>query len=854
MEKKAYLRNPDKSSSWGFLLFILMLMTCHSTQMSAQKEVFNETFDTPESMDRFSTIDVNNDDEFWKYYNIDLNARCTTGMNPHDDWMITPGIEVKPGCTYKISFYTRSGYGGGIEVGYATEASDAALSTNILVLEKALSGSYELIETVFTSQTAGTYYIGFHAVGGGFWSWVDIDNITITETEPQEPETVLYGTIVTDNDNAFTPGIYSFVPGEQMELTPVAIRTDYIANGGGVYLDGNYYFTLFMTGTPVRTTYNIYNFDTGNTTSTMHEGISRIASDMAYDPTTGKVYCCSMGGTATEYVLSTMDLQTGEKTVIAPMEMMAAIAVDADGQVYGISDGGILYAIDKEDASLTEIGDTGFRGLGEMIQSATIDPETGEFWWAMANKEESGLYKVDVTTGKTELAGRFPNGEHIAGLFMRKPFFDGKAPYTVSGLELSFDKGSKSGQIACTAPSTDISGSPLGGPVDLRLIVDGKVYAAKEGVQPGTAVEMPVTVDGDGWHEFAVIPSNTEGGNGQPANRRMYVGYDTPKPVTGLTLVNNGGTMTVAWTAPDGGVNGGYVDPEAVTYDIQRYPDYSWVATGHKGTTFTDEPGYAYMRTYSYGVVAKYEGRESEMLVTNFVTVGDELALPIYETFEIPQTFENWSIIDANNDGDTWKYSTDVRAALYEWSISMPTADDWLVSPKFRLEPGKSYDLAIDAVNSIAGEPEKVEVFIGTEPTAEGMTRSIIPLAVIDDNEQWTTLENTFSETDGGMYHIGIHVTSDTHIGDLLVRNISLKESTSSGITGVEGDAGQLRIKSGEGLLAVDNGSKAEARIFTADGILCGTVSPGSAMQFNLSAGMYIVTNGPISKKVMVTR
>ena len=852
MKKDEQRKGKNKHlASYHVLLFLLPVMLLQSSWLHAQDVVFNETFDTPDAMARFTTIDVNNDGECWNYYTISENTRCTTGMNAHDDWLVTSGIDMKAGYTYTISFNAKA-LDGKLELGVANTPSDEALSNGILLPEKTLAGDYELVESTFTPPADGTYHIGFHAVSGGFWSYVDIDNITVTEAAPAQPETVLYGTIVTDDDNSFTAGIYSFVPGEQIELTPVATRTDYIANGGGVYLDGKYYFTLFMTGNPVRAVYNVYDFESGTTSSTMYEGMQYIASDMAYDPTTGNVYCCSIGETATEYVFSSMDLLTGVKTPIAPIEMMVAIAVDAKGQVYGISDGGILYAIDKNDARLTEIGDTGFRELGKMLQSATIDPATGEFWWAMANESESGLYKVDTATGEATLVGRFANGEHITGLFVRQPFFNAKAPAAVSSFETRFEGGSLEGTVSLNAPESDTEGQPLEGTISLKLLVDNKEYAIREDVSPGAAVEIPVSCGADGWHEFAVIPYNAEG-NGQPANRRMYVGNDTPKAVSNVVCTNDGTRMTVTWTAPDGSVNGGYVDLEAVTYDIQRYPDYTWVATDVKGTTFTDELTSTDMCTYSYGIVAKYAGKESDMIVSNFVTIGDELALPIYETFEIPQTFDTWSIVDANNDGYTWSYSTSVRAAIYEWSVTEPTADDWLISPKFRLEAGKSYDIAVDAINSIPGEPEKIEVFIGTEPTAGSMTRSVISLTEVNDDTQWTTLKGTFDETQGGTYRIGIHVTSDTHIGDLLVRNISLKENTSSGITDVTGGSG-LKAYADGGLLTVVNGTETTARIFTADGRQHGTVAQGAAQRFSLPAGMYIVTAGKATKKIMITR
>lgn len=833
------------------LLFGLILAFGPCPQSFAQTEVFNETFDVLESMAQFSVIDANDDGEYWKYFTINESVRCATGMNSHDDWMVTPAIEAKAGYTYRLTF-TACADLGSLEIGVATEATDAALSANIIYPETSFTTSYEAVQIEYVSATSGPCYFGFHAVGGGFWSYVDVDNIVITEVAPAEPATVLYGTIVTDSDNSYTAGIYSFEPGEQMELTPVVTRTDCVANGGGVYVDEKYHFTLFMMMdvSTVFAAYNVYDFETGQIQSVMHEGLSYIASDMAYDPTTGNVYCCSVGATPTDYVLSTMDLATGEKTAIAPIEMMVAIAADREGRIYGISDGGILYLIDKTDGSLAEVGDTGFRGLGQMIQSATIDPETGEFWWAMANASESGLYKVDTQTGQAELVGRFPNGEHMAGLFVRKPFFDGQAPDAVENLEVAFEGTSLSGIVRFTAPSLNCDGTSLDSSIDFTLMIDNEQYAVRQGVEPGSAVEIPVEV-ADGMHEFVVVPHNEAGGQGKPSNCRRFVGSDTPMNVSDVRLVNEGSQMHVTWTAPAGGVNGGYVDAAEVTYDIQRYPDYEWVATDLQGTSFTDELESTAMRTYSYGVVAKYNGKESEMIVSNFVTVGDELELPIMETFEIPQTFETWDIIDANADGYTWGYSTEIRAAIYLWSVTAPQADDWLVSPRFRLEAGKEYELGIDARNTIPGELEKVEVYIGTDATVEGMTRCVIPLAEINDDTQWTHLKQTFAEEAGGTYRIGIRVSSDTHIGDLLVRNVSLKE-VENGRAAVETADKALLVSTESGILTVDNRTESTAVIYAVDGRACGTVAGGAVRQFDVVPGVYIVTDGVTTEKVLV--
>ena len=131
------------------LLLLLSAMLLQSAGLHAQDAVFKETFDSPDTMGRFTTIDVNADGECWNYYTIGENARCATGMNAHDDWMVTPGIDMKAGYTYGISFNAKA-LDGMLEIGVADTPSDEALSAGLLVQEKALTGNYELVETTFT--------------------------------------------------------------------------------------------------------------------------------------------------------------------------------------------------------------------------------------------------------------------------------------------------------------------------------------------------------------------------------------------------------------------------------------------------------------------------------------------------------------------------------------------------------------------------------------------------------------------------------------------------------------------------------------------------------------------------------
>ncbi len=824
------------------------------TAAANETVLFTEDFATVESMGKFQTIDGDGDGETWNYFTINECARSTVpNFAQINDWLITPAFNVKQGNYYQISFSTEGNYGGVLEVAYGDEATEECLSQNILVSSTTLDGNqWQNLTTGFNAKSDGQCYFAFHSLSAEWLSTLDIDNITITEIAPDSP--TLYGTIAYTDDKSAPMGIYSFEPQEEITLTEVATRTDYIANGGGVYVDGKYYFTCFITGgTSVMCFYNIYDMETGTVESIINEGRVYVASDMAYDPTTGNVYCCSVANNDGDltYVFSTMDLATGAKTAIADIEPMMVIAAGTDGTIYGISNDGILHTIDKWTGETKEIGNTGVGNLNYLVQSGIIDPSTGTFYWAAATKSGSGLYEVNIETGKASLIGNFSNNEHISGMFVTNEFFNSSAPDSPSDLTLSFNEGGLTGTINFTAPTYTVDGSELPGTLSVNVMVDGKAVTSTAQAQPGEKMEIPVTVDDEGFHWFTVSTGN-ESGNGKPVSTRAFIGYDTPMPVTDLTLESRGnGEMYVSWTAPTQGINGGYVDSETMTYAIQRYPDYEWIEEECTATEYTDMIETTYHETYSYGIVATSHGKQSEMVVSNFVTVGDELQIPFLETFEVEPRFAAWTVIDANNDDITWVYSYEDRAATYEFWIE--DADDWLISPRFSLAAGTSYEMTIDARNSIPGEAERMEVFLGTSPDVEGMTQEILPLTEIDDAYSYQTLKRTFTVAASGTYYLGTRVSSESHIGDLMVKNIGVSVSSTGGVETATGKQAPTAW-SEDGRLHVNNCTDSPATVYTINGIATSTIPAHETRILDLPCGFYIVSFGNKSIKVAVSQ
>lgn len=137
--------------------------------------------------------------------------------------------------------------------------------------------------------------------------------------------------------------------------------------------------------------------------------------DMAFDYTTGAMYVTGDNGTG-KGILAQMDLTTGELTVLGETDrILATLAITEDGRIYGISDTGALYQVNRESLALTMVADA---NSSSVIQSMHYDLNSGKMFWAYSTEYSSALYMVDVETGTLTSLGTVSNdGAEIACLY-----------------------------------------------------------------------------------------------------------------------------------------------------------------------------------------------------------------------------------------------------------------------------------------------------------------------------------------------------------------------------------------------------------------------------------------------------
>lgn len=616
---------------------------------------------------------------------------------------------------------------------------------------------------------------------------------------PSQKNLRLRGLMTYDNKKDVTNyGVYDYTV-----TTPIARKQQVSiprisASGGSVIKDSILYYYDYAVSYGYVSSAYYYKYDlaAGEQISRTSVGYdvdkayNNAAMSVATDPKTGTVYCCNFrydtDSKTLSYALSTWDLEGMSKTVIgalaSPLRVMAAAA---DGTLYGITastaatdsanNGGVLVKVDASTGALTTIGETGVKP-GAYFQSATIDANTGTFYW-FANEEDesSNLYTVDLTTGKATLVGALPEGDQVVCSYVPNEYADA-VPSPAENMTVNFDKGSLTGTVAFTVPAEDYSGKAVDGKVAYVVTANGDSIA-RDSVAAGTQVSAPVTINGDGLYTIAVTLSNAAGSS-PVVDVEKYVGYDTPNAVTNVKFTREGSVNTVTWTAPTAGLNGGYLDTDSLSYIVTRKPDGNQVDC--TSTTFTEEYDTEELASYTYEVVAVNGTHMSAGATSNSVNIGSALVPPYSEDFSSTTALSLFTIVDANADGSTWKKGS--GNAIYRYNTKND-ANDWLIAPPLKLQAGNSYTLSYKVWALSSRNEERLEVKLGKAATAEAMTTTL------KDTTGYTVTSRTaITETveivpdEDGIYYIGFHAVSEKNKGTLYLDDVTVSAGQSQNV------------------------------------------------------------------------
>ncbi len=596
--------------------------------------------------------------------------------------------------------------------------------------------------------------------------------------------TLMGSVIYNDTFTQADPGMYAFTGplGDRLFNGPDA-------SSGGVELNGVYYcvnyfdfFGMFFI------TIDAYDVESGEKlgdySSMDPENI--YSGGLTKDPSTGKIYGIGINAAVNGYQLSEVVFNSDYSITNTPIGdidgLWNSIVCDGQGQLYGISlandYSATLCKINKSNAAVEVIGATGFSS--QYSSSATIDATTGKMYWNVIPDDESAyISEVNLETGVATPLFQLELNDQIVGMYVGAPAAEEGAPDAVTDLSANFANGSLTGTISFACPETTYDGNPAEG--DLTFMVTANNEVVSEGACAyGANVNTEVTLPSAGVYNFVVTVAN-EVGTSPKAKVSTFVGNGIPAAPQDVTLEYSDNVMTLSWAPVTGSIDGGYINPEEVTYTVKRYPDQVVVAENTKATSFSEDFTKTDVYKVWFEVYATFAGVNSSIVSSNKVQIGEPQA-PYFNAMASEADLDGFTIVDANGDGKTWSVDTGAGATKVTYNGSMDM-DDWVITPAIKLNGGQAYKVSFQARANSSNYPERIEAKWGTSATVEGMTNEFVAPKVLVGN-QYETLGNYVVIKETGYYYFGLHGISDANMYYLYVKDFDISAPVSNDIPG----------------------------------------------------------------------
>lgn len=597
---------------------------------------------------------------------------------------------------------------------------------------------------------------------------------------------VVYSTKMDTPESPITWGLYSFPATAGTVFTEKLIHNTICANGGGAYRKGKLHFVSYYEGYEPGSLLYLYFCTLDVNTLTLEKKalpgneFTSIGLDMTYDPVGDMLYMQaypSNAATAPDpiYTLSTMNIETGKSTPIADMDRMSMIVCDISGNMYGVRyKDGMFCKIDKSNARVTEVGSTGVNP--QYNGSATFDYKTCKLYWSTCERMtgKSGIYEIDITTGKATLISLYPNNEQVTCLYI--PQDDeicqlGEIPL----LEADFSNAaSTTGTVTVQAPSVDANGQPISGNVTMSLYIDNKLQYSKS-CAPGEKIVETYTLT-NGEHVAEAIATHPYVGKSPRKSITIWVGTDGPAAVENLkATVTASGEVTLTWDNPTTGAHGGVINTNLLYYEIRRMPGDELVIADAVGNSYVDKISNPNFRYYTYTVTGFTKGVKGASASSNRVSVGEPAAIPYLEPFDTFDAFKNnYLVYNENKDDGFWGYNLDHKCLMYKYD-TFNRADDWVVSPAFRFEASQTYKLKFKARSESRLYPEELEVWLGNGSDAMAMTIALLPKTELN-HQEFKEYAVEITVPTSGVYFIGFHAVTQKgqyyiYLDDVAVEN-----------------------------------------------------------------------------------
>lgn len=520
---------------------------------------------------------------------------------------------------------------------------------------------------------------------------------------------------------------------------------------------------------------------------------NQVFYDMAYDPITDEIYACefaygSDGSFTNTMNIYTIDQETCEPTFIGQLDCVVTAMAANNGYVYGITyDGdesgtptGVRLIkfdpttpVENVFKSETVVEIENGTQVNYSIQTMEFDLTTQRLWWLAYKDTEGFVAEIDLTDGNLKNEQTTREGSSYLSLTIPYQEVAEAAPTHVGGLKVTAgDSGLKEATISWKNPNktyrlnelTDLSG--------VKIYRNDALLTTIETSEPGAAMSYTDKNLENSIYTYKLVPYNTAG-DGVTKEYTLYIGEDIPDMVKNITAVAENNEVTLTWEQPSIGKNGGWIDTNALKYNIYR--NNKKVGSEITETTFTDKADVYGAYTYTIEALTTAGCSEKNSIVVPF---GPPVVLPYENELENLNRAQEFKVIDANGDENTWEYSQGYEGYEYVTSLEKK-ADDYLILPPVDMKAGKKYQLRFYYYTSNYFDvKEDLQILIGEKSTAESMTTVVKEFSFDGGTSgaQWYETSVEYVAEKAGIQNFGFKCASEPYMGFVIVSHIKIRE------------------------------------------------------------------------------
>ncbi len=430
------------------------------------------------------------------------------------------------------------------------------------------------------------------------------------------------------------------------------------------------------------------------------------------------------------------------------------------------------------------------------------------------------------------------------------------APDGVTALDVKAgNQGSLKADVSFKAPVKSINGTPLTAIDHISVLVNDSEVKRFDAPTPGADYSLTVNL-ANGNNVVSVVAYDAEY-PGRTVSADVWGGVDVPGYVRNLKAVWNADddmSTDITWDAPDKGLNGGYLNPDALTYNYLVYGSFIGYYDSKTGITdrhYTATSTLLTGQTYYYGAIRAVSSAGSSTVYVPFgITLGKPLTA-FSESFAGGSTATSYWSVGHLSDVVTWSMANDGTIQSHDGdngyafsSGAEGAGESRLETPIISLESNASPALEFWLYRT-AGNTSTLTVEASTDGAEFKPVSAVI---TTDGTTGWTRCEVPLSAL-AGAKRVQLAFHSNVAEGEFVAIDAVNLITSTTGIDGVSGTDGDILVSGNTAVLTGMAGN--ELKVVSADGRIImqhAVASDHETVQLTHSGVCFVICGGKVVK------